>query len=130
MGSASAVMKQFMEASSKFWFTLGWKDKIAAGFTNAGSLSGDKNETLHQFATFAAQHGMVWVSFGTHPGYNSTKTDFASARNRTGHALGLATQSLVDLPAEQTPDAADLATAEDFGARVALATQRWVRGRV
>ena len=28
MGSASAGMKQFMDASSKVWFTQGWKNKI------------------------------------------------------------------------------------------------------
>ena len=40
MGSASAPMKQFLDASSKVWFTQGWKDKIAAGFTNSAAWSG------------------------------------------------------------------------------------------
>ena len=31
MGSASAPFKQFADASSKVWFTQGWKDKLAAG---------------------------------------------------------------------------------------------------
>ena len=64
MGSASAQMKQFLDATSKAWFTDAWKDKIAAGFTNSGSLAGDKSSTLNQFSTIAAQHGMVWVNFG------------------------------------------------------------------
>ena len=52
----------------------------------------------------------------------------ATAQNRAGYFLGLGTQSLNDLPADQTPDAADLETAEVFGRRVAEATERWVRG--
>ena len=46
MGSASAPFKQFADASSKVWFTQGWKDKLSAGFTNSGSWSGDKLNTL------------------------------------------------------------------------------------
>ena len=50
MGSASASMKAFMEASSKVWFTHGWKDKLAAGFTNSGAINGDKLNTPHCLA--------------------------------------------------------------------------------
>ncbi len=127
MGSASGVMKTFIDASSKVWMERGWKDKIAAGFTNSGSLSGDKTVTLQQFATLAAQQGMVWVGNETPSGYNASSHDFETALNRAGHFLGLATQSLVDLPAEQTPSSPELRTAELFGARVAEATLRWVR---
>ncbi len=42
MGSVSAPLKAFMEASSKAWMEQRWKDKIAAGFTNSGAQSGDK----------------------------------------------------------------------------------------
>lgn len=129
MGSASAQMKQFMDASSKSWFTDAWKDKIAAGFTNSGALAGDKSSTLSQFATLAGQHGMVWVNFGMKPGFNASAHEFAGALNRAGHATGLATQALTDLSAEDGPDAADLKTAELFGERVAEATKRWVRGK-
>ena len=41
MGSPAAEFKQFADASSKKWFTQSWKNKLAAGFTNSGSLSGD-----------------------------------------------------------------------------------------
>lgn len=61
--------------------------------------------------------------------YNSSNSNFETARNRAGHNLGLGVQALTDLPADQSPDAADLETAELFGARVAEATQRWVRGK-
>jgi len=128
MGSASAVMAKFLEATSKVWFAEAWKDKIAAGFTNSGSLAGDKNETLQRFATLAGQQGMVWVNFGMKAEYNASDSDFATAKNRAGYYLGLGTQALTDLPAEDAPDAADLETAELFGKRVAEATQRWVRG--
>lgn len=129
MGSASGVMKQFMDASSKPWFGQAWKDKIAAGFTNSGSLSGDKSVTLQQFATLAAQHGMIWVGTGMQPGYNASTKSFDAVHNRLSYFLGLGTQSLTDLPAEETPDKYDLETAEMFGTRVAEATLRWVRGK-
>jgi NAD(P)H dehydrogenase (quinone) len=57
MGSASAQFKGFMDASSKVWFAQGWKDKIAAGFTNSSSQSGDKLNTLVQLAVFADAAG-------------------------------------------------------------------------
>ena len=40
--SISGPFKVFMDATSKKWFAHAWKDKIAAGFTNSGSHSGDK----------------------------------------------------------------------------------------
>ena len=42
----------------------GWKDKIAAGFANSGSRSGDKLATLIQLALFAARHRMHWINLG------------------------------------------------------------------
>ena len=127
MGSASGVMKTFIDATSKAWFNRTWANKIAAGFTVSGSLSGDKTVTLQQFATLAAQQGMIWVGADLPSGYNSSKSDFATAHNRAGHFLGLGVQALTDLPAEQTPDRYELETAERFGKRVAEATLRWVR---
>ncbi|MGO8954624.1 MAG: flavodoxin family protein [Rhodomicrobium sp.] len=124
MGSASAPFKQFAEASSKVWFTLGWKDKIAAGFTNSGSWSGDKLNTLFQFAVLAAQHGMIWAGTAIMPGYNrkgSTPEDI----NRIGSFLGLMTQSNIDEGPDTMPPSADRNTAELFGKRVAEVTLRW-----
>ena len=72
MGSASAPFKTFMDASSKVWAAQGWKDKLAAGFTNSASQSGDKLATLQQLAVFAAQHGMIWIGLGLMPGNNSS----------------------------------------------------------
>src|SRR5512147_2127240 len=73
MGSASAAFKAFMDASAKSWAAQSWKDKLAAGFTNSASQSGDKLATLQQLAVFAAQHGMIWVPLGLTPGNNSSK---------------------------------------------------------
>ena len=42
MGSVSAKMKAFMEHSSGAWYGAAWKNKVAAGFTNSASWSGDK----------------------------------------------------------------------------------------
>ena len=64
MGTASGAFHQFAEATSKRWFTDAWQDKLAAGFTNSGSKSGDKGHTLQFFQTLAAQHGMHWVNLG------------------------------------------------------------------
>jgi len=120
MGGVTAKMKEFMESSSVLWMKQAWKDKIAAGFTNAGGLSGDKLNTLVGLSVFAAQHSMVWVSQGLF--YDDTGV------NRMGAWLGLMTQS-DNAPPDKAPPEADRRTAELFGKRVAEATARWVRGR-
>jgi len=124
MGSVSAPFKSFMDASSKSWFTQNWKDKIAAGFTNSASQSGDKLNTLLQMSVFAAQHGMVWVGLDLPPGNNSS-TGSVEDLNRIGSYIGAMAQSNSDAPPEQAPPSADLATAKHLGARVAEATRRW-----
>jgi multimeric flavodoxin WrbA len=65
------------------------KDKIAAGFTNSASRSGDKLATLTQFAIVAAQHGMHWINFGLPPGNNSMHGSDQDL-NRLGFWLGAA----------------------------------------
>jgi NAD(P)H dehydrogenase (quinone) len=117
MGSVSAPFKAFMDASSKVWFSQGWKDKIAAGFTHSGSQGGDKYNSMTQLFTLAMQHGMLWVGLGLMPGNNSSKGSNADL-NRLGSSTGLLTQSNVDQGAEAIP-ASDLRTAEHLGRRVA-----------
>src|SRR5258708_23042982 len=58
MGSVSAQMKIFMDASIGQWFTQNWKDKVAAGFTNSAHASGDKLITLTTIAIFSAHNGV------------------------------------------------------------------------
>jgi multimeric flavodoxin WrbA len=130
MGSASAEFKKFMDATSRNVFAKGskWSDKVAAGFTNAASRSGDKLATLQQLAIFAAQHRMHWVNLGLPPGHNHSKSTEDSL-NRHGFFLGAATQSNADESAEVTPPVADLRTAEFLGARVARVAAQLAAGR-
>jgi NAD(P)H dehydrogenase (quinone) len=130
-GSASAPFKAFMDASSHAVMTkgFGWKDKIAAGFTNSGSRSGDKLATLIQMALFAAQHGMHWVNLALPPA-NHSSTGSEAELNRLGFWLGAAAQSNTDQGADLVPPESDLATARHLGRRVAEVTAQFVRGRV
>jgi multimeric flavodoxin WrbA len=129
MGSASAQFKAFMDATSKLFFDGAWKDKIAAGFTNSASRSGDKLETLIQFAILAAQHGMHWVNLGLPPGNNHSK-GAEQDLNRLGFFLGAGAQSNADEGPEVSPPQSDLLTAEYLGERVAQVALQFARGRV
>jgi len=124
MGSVSAPFKGFMDASSKVWLRQGWKDKIAAGFTNSHSLSGDKLNTLVQMAIFAAQHGMIWVGQGEMNGSPDGAPGQAEAVNRMGSMLGAMAQS-ENSPPEVTPPSGDLKTAALLGKRVAEIVKRF-----
>lgn len=126
MGSATAKFKEFMEWSSKTWYSRGWADKLAAGFTVSASQSGDKLGTLIQLAVFAAQHGMVWVGSNLLPGNNSS-TGSVDDLNRLGSFLGVMAQANSDQGAEVVPPEADKKTAELLGKRVAESAQRWLR---
>lgn len=126
MGSVSAAFKAFMDASSKAWFEQKWKNKIAAGFTNSGSQSGDKLNSLLQLAVFAAQHGMIWVGLGLLPGNNSSKGS-VNDLNRLGGFLGAMAQSNVDQGPEAGPIASDLKTAAHLGERVAAIAKQLTR---
>jgi len=131
VAGVSAAFKAFEEASSHAVMIkgLGWKDKIAAGFTNSGSRSGDKLSTLIQIALFAAQHGMHWVNLGLPPGNHSTRGSEKDL-NRLGFWLGAGAQSNTDQDPDLAPPEADLATARHLGRRVAEVTLQFVRGRV
>lgn len=124
MGSASAAFKGFMEATSQRWMQQRWAMKLAAGFTNSGSQNGDKQNTLMQFVTLAAQHGMLWINLNQMPGNNSTAGSENDA-NRLGASIGAMAQSAVDAGPDVGPTAADLATARTFGAHVAACAKRW-----
>jgi NAD(P)H dehydrogenase (quinone) len=116
MGGPSAQFKTFIDAASKIWFKQGWKDKLAAGFTNSQGPSGDKQSTLMALMINAMQHGMIWVGTGL-----MVDGDI----NRLSSYSGIMAQS----PQGSTqPIEADLKTAEAFGRRVAEATIRWARG--
>jgi len=129
MGSAAAQFKLFMEASLGANLRGAWKDKIAAGFTNSASRSGDKLDTLVQLGIFAAQHGMHWVSLGLPAGNNSSKGSEGDL-NRLGFFLGAGAQSNADEGPDLAPPEADLRTAEELGKRVAHITTQFVLGRL
>jgi multimeric flavodoxin WrbA len=130
MGTASAQFKAFLDAASPAVFAAGfkWKDKVAAGFTNSASRSGDKLATLIQFAVFAGQMGMHWVNLGLPPG-NNVSTGTEDDLNRLGFFMGAGAQSNFDEGPENNPRDSDLRTAEHLGRRVAEVTQLLARGR-
>jgi multimeric flavodoxin WrbA len=130
MGSASGQFKMFMDATSRSVFAKGgtWKNKVAAGFTNAASRSGDKLNTLVQLSVFAAQHGMHWVNLGLPPGHNASTTT-EDALNRHGFFLGAAAQSDADLPADTAATPSDIKTSEHLGTRVAQVARELAAGR-
>lgn len=130
MAGPSAAFKVFQEASSHEVLAknAGWKNKIAAGFTNSGSRSGDKLATLIQIALFAAQHGMHWVNLDLPPANNSTMGS-EDDLNRLGFWLGAGAQSNTDQAPNLAPPESDLATARHLGQRVAETTLQFVRGR-
>jgi len=61
MGSISAQLKAFMDATSSRCPERKWVDKIAAAFTVSAHPSGDKLNMLVSCSVFAMQHGMIWV---------------------------------------------------------------------
>ncbi|MFH0131112.1 flavodoxin family protein [Variovorax sp. EL159] len=116
MGGVSWQFKKFADASSKVWYTQGWKDKLFAGFTNSATMNGDKVATLTYLWTLAMQHSGIWVSLGILPSNNKAAT--RDSMNYVGGYSGLLTQSPSDAsPAEMHKG--DFETARAFGARVA-----------
>lgn len=118
MGTASGAFHAFAEATSKRWMTRAWSDKLAAGFSNSGSMNGDKLHTLQYLSLLAAQHGMLWVSLNLLPDWNTT-TSSPQDDNRLGFYLGAGAQSFNDTP--EVHDA-DLSTTRHLGWRVAEQT--------
>ena len=116
MGSVSWQFKKFADASSKVWFGQGWKDKLAAGFTNSASLNGDKHSTLHYMITLAMQQSMVWVGTGMMPANSKAATRHDI--NNLGSFAGLMTASPSDASADEIVPG-DIATAKQFGGRLA-----------
>ena len=126
MGSLSAPFKAFLDAASREWMKQAWKDKLAAGFTNSGSPSGDKLSTLQSLCLNAMQHSMIWVSLGVMPPSNAgNEYQRPDQINRLGSFLGAMAQSNNAAP-EQTPPSGDIATGEHLGKRVAELAKRWV----
>jgi multimeric flavodoxin WrbA len=121
MGGPSWQFKKFADASSKPWYTMAWKDKLAAGFTNSATLNGDKFSTVQYMMTLSQQHGMFWVGTGLQ-GPNAKRHTRDDLNNLGGYS-GLITATPSDAsPDEMVPG--DIATAQAFGQRVAQAAAR------
>lgn len=118
-GNVSAEFKKFMEVTGSIWAKQGWKNKLAAGFTNSSSTNGDKLNTLINLSLFAAQHGMLWVPLGLLPKYGPDKKQLPE-HNGMASYLGLMTMS--DNAHNQVNEPADLITAELFGEHIAKIT--------
>jgi len=118
MGGVSWQFKKFADASSKVWYTQGWKDKLFAGFTNSATMNGDKFATLAYLWQLAMQHGGLWVSLGIMP--SNDKAARRDAINYVGGYGGLLTTSPSDASPAEMPQG-DLDTALAFGERVAQA---------
>ena len=121
MGSVPWQFKKFADATSKIWFTQGWKDKVFGGFVNSASLNGDKQVTMIYLQTLASQHGGIWVSLGLPPA--NTLAASRSDINNLGGSVGALIQSPSDAGADAIP-CGDVETARLYGARVAAIAQR------
>ena len=115
MGGVSWQFKKFADASSKVWYTQGWKDKLFAGFTNSATMNGDKVTTMTYLWTLAMQHSGIWVSMGILP--SNSKAATRDSMNYVGGYGGLLTQSPSDASPAEMPKG-DLETARAFGERV------------
>ena len=119
MGTVAAQFKAFADATVGIWFTRGWTNKLAAGFTHSGSPSGDKLSTLQYLSLFAAQHGMLWIGSG-----EAASQENGAHVNRLGSFVGV--MGFTQQPPGTAPvDAGDLLTAERLGIRVANLAQRF-----
>lgn len=118
MGSIAAEMKAFMDATGERYASQSWKDKLASGFSVSGGPSGDKFNSLVTFATFAMQHGMIWIGLGMLVG-NEDGT------NRLGFYFGAGGLASWEDP-QVAPDENDKKTGELLGTRVAELTKRFL----
>jgi NAD(P)H dehydrogenase (quinone) len=126
-GNVSAGFQAFAEKTGRRCLNATWRDKVAAGFTNSGSKSGDKVNTLVSLAVFAAQHHMHWVNLGLGAGWNSS-TGSENDLNRLGFWLGAGAQTDVDANPDQVHPS-DVQTCRHLGWRVALVTRQLNVGR-
>lgn len=130
MGNVSAEFKAFADATSSNVLNKnnGWANKLAAGFTNSASRSGDKLATLQYLSLFAAQHSMHWINLGLPSGHNGTLTSEDSL-NRHGFFIGLGAQSDFDSSPDIAPPSADLRTGLFLGERVAEVALQFKYGK-
>lgn len=115
MGSVSWQFKKFADASSKYWFSQAWKNKVFGGFTNSASMNGDKHSTIHFFFTLAMQHSGIWAGTGLMP--SNSKSAKRDDVNYVGSFTGAMMQTPSDAGADEV-NKGDLETARLYGARI------------
>lgn len=123
MASTPWQFKKFADDSSKRWFTRAWQDKIFGGFTNSGSMNGDKQMTLIQMQALASQHGGIWVSLGILP--SNTKAATSNDINYMGSFAGAMVQSPADASVDEIPQGG-LDTVRAYAKRIQTITDRFV----
>jgi len=117
MGGPAWQFKKFADETSKRWFDMVWKDKIAGGFTNSASVNGDKFNTITYFVTLAMQHGQIWVGTGLLPA--NKKENGPADVNWTAGSTGALSISPADASSDEAPREGDIETAKLYGKRVA-----------
>ena len=113
MGGPAWQFKRMADDSGLRWLDRAWLDKIAGGFTCAGSPNGDKGTVMLYLATLAAQHGMMWVSLGQLPAQSENSTP--AEQNWVGGSFG----PTATAPAKGAVAQGDLLSARAYGARLA-----------
>lgn len=121
MGGISTQLKALIDAASGVWMKQGWKDKLAAGFTHSGTLSGDKLGTLTGLVINAMQHGMVWVGTGL-----LAEGSTPDKVNRIGSYTGAMAQTDYG---QAALNPGDRETAVRFGKRIGETLVRWAKGK-
>ncbi|MCG8446309.1 MAG: flavodoxin family protein [Hyphomicrobiales bacterium] len=117
MGGPAWQFKKFADASSKPWFEQKWKNTIAGGFTNSGTVNGDKFSTISYFITLSQQHSQIWLGTGLMPA--NTKANGPEDVNWTGGFSGALAISPADAGPDEAPRKGDLETAKLYGRRLA-----------
>jgi NAD(P)H dehydrogenase (quinone) len=121
IGNVAWQFKKFIDESSSVWAAKGWKDKLAAGFTNSAGMNGDKASTLSVLFTMSQQHGMLWVGTGMMP--SNSKAAKRDDINYVATFAGLAATTPSDASVDEMARG-DLETARLFGERVAGTLER------
>lgn len=122
MGGPAWQFKKFADATSKLWVKQALKNTLAAGFTNSGSVNGDKFSTIQYQWTLSQQHGQLWVGLGLLPANKTTSGP--DDINWTGGFAGALAISPSNASPEEAPRSGDLKTAELLGQRVAELAER------
>ncbi|MDZ5761095.1 flavodoxin family protein [Lyticum sinuosum] len=121
-GGCASQMRSFFEFTDQIFIQRLWKNKISAGFTHSGNLSGDKLSVLNEISIFALQHGMIWTGLDVISMFEILDNDAEitgipkkSILNRLGSWMGMMSSSEYNV---DDLNEIDLNTAIYFGYRI------------